>query len=142
MTSVAVIVGSSKGIGLQLARIYLSQTNMQVVALSRNSKAAKEAILDTSSRIPFVSQANRSVDLTSEEAFKQLEAKDPSSLFNKDRLTAIDVDVIDEESIRKASEQVKSAFGQDSVRLIFNVAGKVRRGEDVTCTFPADTDPL
>ncbi|UZJ57362.1 hypothetical protein CBS101457_006682 [Exobasidium rhododendri] len=126
MSSVAVIVGSSQGIGLQLARIYLSQTGMQVVALSRNSKSAKEAILDTSTNVPFISQANRNVDLTSEEAFKHFKAKDSSSIFDKDRLTAIDVDVIDEESIRKASEQVKSAFGKDSVRLIFNVAGKLK----------------
>lgn len=129
MTSVAVIVGSSKGIGLQLARIYLSQTNMQVVALSRNSKAAKEAILDTTNTgVPFQTQTNSNVDHTSEDAFKHYEVKSGSSLFDSDRLTAVDVDMKDEGSIQKASEQVKSAFGKDSVRLLFNVAGMVSRG--------------
>lgn len=122
-SSVAVIVGSSQGIGLQLARIYLSQTGLQVVALSRNSKSAREAILDESHDLPFLVQKDGNVKHTSEEAFQPFKARQGSSPFDSNRLTTFDIDVKDEESIHKASEQVKSAFGKDSVRLLFNVAG-------------------
>lgn len=117
---VAVLVGSSQGIGLQLAKIYLSQTNFHVVALSRNSKAAREAILDSSSgNSPFVVQKDKSVGHTSDDAFKPFEGNG----LEEDRLITIDTDIKSEDSIHKASEQVKSTFGKDSVRLIFNVAG-------------------
>jgi NAD(P)-dependent dehydrogenase (short-subunit alcohol dehydrogenase family) len=118
---VAVLVGSSQGIGLELARIYLSQTNLHIVALSRNAKAAREAILDSSPKTPFIVQKDASVGHTSDSAFKIFESKG----FDQDRLTTIDTDVKDEDSIHKASEKVKSEFGKDSIRLIFNVAGMV-----------------
>jgi NAD(P)-dependent dehydrogenase (short-subunit alcohol dehydrogenase family) len=123
---VAVLVGTSQGIGLELARIYLSQSNLHIVALSRNSKAAREAILDSSrSHSPLIVAKDKSAGHTSDSAFKEFKAKEGSP-FDESRLTTIDTDVKDEESIHKASEQVKSQFGKDTVRLIFNVAGMVR----------------
>lgn len=126
MPSVAVVVGSSQGIGLQLARIFLSQTNMQVVALSRNSSAAKEAILDTSTSPPILAQTNAGLGSTKQDAFNHMDVGKAKSALDANRLTAVDVDVRDEESIRRASEQVKGDFGADSVRLVLNVAGMVR----------------
>ena len=126
MASVAVIVGSSQGIGLQLARLYLSQTDLQVVALSRSSEKAKRAILDTSSSsspLPFLAVRDKQVGFTSGDAFKTISDK---AALDESRLLTIDTDVNDEESIAKASEKVKSSFGKDSVRLLLNVAGMVR----------------
>jgi len=44
--SVAVIQGSSKGIGLQFARLLLNNTSLKVVAASRKPDEARKAILD------------------------------------------------------------------------------------------------
>ncbi|KAN0065997.1 hypothetical protein ACQY0O_000089 [Thecaphora frezii] len=46
--NVAVIQGTSRGIGAQIARQYLSRTHLQVVALSRSAAHAKQAILTSS----------------------------------------------------------------------------------------------
>lgn len=124
MASVAVIVGSSQGIGLQLARIYLSQTNLHVVALSRDADKAKKAILDTSSMLPFLAVKDRNAGHTSQDVFKEIEKGD--SALDESRLMAISTDVKQEDSIASASEEVKKAFGKDSVRLLLNVAGLVR----------------
>lgn len=107
--SVAVIVGASRGIGLELARIYLGQSNLQLVALSRNADNARKAILDTSTEPLLV----------------DVGGKKDTKAFDDSRLTTIDIDVREEDSIREASEKVKEKFGSDCLRLLFNVSGIV-----------------
>lgn len=118
---VAVIVGASRGIGLELCRLYLSQSNMHLVALSRDAEGARKAILDSTHRPPLLAHINGSTG-GSQAAGATLDAKDLSS-FDGSRLTTLGVDIKDESSIQSASKQVKEMFGDESLRLLFNVAG-------------------
>ncbi|PWN53315.1 NAD(P)-binding protein [Violaceomyces palustris] len=93
---VAVIQGSGTGIGLHITRQYLSRTNLQVVALSRDAKRAKEAIL-----------ANAASD----------KSLDPQ------RLHVLDIDIKNEATIQKAAETVQSRFGERSLRALWNISG-------------------
>lgn len=124
--NVAVIVGASKGIGLELARIYLSQTNLQLVALSRNADQARKNILDTSSSSPlkvlFDKQKKGGNGDAAKPHAQQMDAAELSHL-DSSRLTTIDIDIKKEDSIRSASEEVRKKFGDDSLRFLFNVAG-------------------
>lgn len=88
-----IALAARTGIGLHLARQYLNNTQLQVVALSRNSAEARKAILDGGG--------------------------------SDDRLHTLDVDVREENTIAKAAETVKGRFGDDSLRLLFNVSGIV-----------------
>jgi short-subunit dehydrogenase involved in D-alanine esterification of teichoic acids len=51
--------------------------------------------------------------------------KKDTKAFDDSRLTTIDIDVREEDSIREASEKVKEKFGSDCLRLLFNVSGIV-----------------
>lgn len=113
--SVAVIVGASRGIGLELARIYLGQSNLQLVALSRNADDARKAILDTSTE-PLA------VDIGG--------GKKDTKSFDESRLTTLDIDIREEDSIHEASKKIKDKFGPESLRLLFNVSGIVSERKD------------
>lgn len=115
--NVAVIVGSSKGIGLHLARAYLARTDLQIISLSRSPDSARKAILDTKLSSPLSTGA-RSDD-------KKLGQDDASKLssFDSGRLTNLEVDVRSEDSIAEAARSIKDKFGEGSLKLLLNVAG-------------------
>lgn len=113
--SVAVIVGSGRGIGLELSRLYLAQSKLNLVCLSRDAAAARDAILDSGRPAPLQVHSNGSSKSSSEVASK----------LDGSRLTTIEADVKSEDSLRKASEQVREQFGKDSLRFLINVAGVV-----------------
>ncbi|KAK9896616.1 NAD(P)-binding protein [Cystobasidium minutum MCA 4210] len=97
MANVAVINGSSRGLGLAFSRYLLSNTSLNVVSTSsRDASKARKAILEDSS-------------------IKEEDVKD--------RLTTLDLDVTDERSIENAAKQVKERFGGGNLRLLINVAG-------------------
>lgn len=114
--NVAVIIGSGRGIGLELSRLYLTQSDLHIVALSRDAKAARQAILDTKTHAPplraFIDAKQKPTPIDI--------AKDG---FDSSRLTTIDVDIKEEGSIQAASEAVKKEFGQGSLRMLLNIAG-------------------
>ncbi|CAD6893021.1 unnamed protein product [Tilletia laevis] len=117
--SVAVIQGSSKGIGLALTRAYLARSSLHVVSLSRNPSAAREAILSTDSSTSLLHK----------------NTQDFSDAINKDgdqRLTTIEVDIKSEDSIKAAKDEVEKKFGKDSLRLLFNVSGVLRPEKNLT----------
>jgi len=96
MANVAVINGSSRGLGLHFARYLLSRTDLQVVATSsRQSDKAREAILSGASL--------------------------PDG--GEERLTTLDLDVTDERTIERAASDVEERFGKGNLRLLINVAG-------------------
>lgn len=108
--NVAVIVGSGRGLGLELSRLYLAQSKLNLVCLSRDAKSAREAILDSSRPAPL--PANGSSSKSSGE-------------LDGNRLTTINIDVKNEDSLKKASDQVREQFGDASLRFLINVAGVV-----------------
>ncbi|KAH9463674.1 hypothetical protein MJO29_008093 [Puccinia striiformis f. sp. tritici] len=93
MAKVAVIQGSSRGIGLALTQHLLKNTNLVVVATSRFPSETRRLILDN----PH---------------YKQF----------RPRLHNLEVDLQDEESISQAAGYVEHNFGQ-SLRLLINVSG-------------------
>ncbi|CAO1626569.1 unnamed protein product [Sympodiomycopsis kandeliae] len=115
--NVAVIVGSSKGLGLHLARSYLARTDLHVVSLSRSPSQARKAILDTSEASPLSTGVNG--------GDKKGREHDAASLsgFDGGRLTSLEVDAKQEDSIAQAASEVEKKFGQGSLKLLFNVAG-------------------
>ncbi|KAG0152542.1 hypothetical protein CROQUDRAFT_719309 [Cronartium quercuum f. sp. fusiforme G11] len=88
VANVAVIQGSSKGIGLSFARYILRKTDLKLVATSQNPKQAHQAIL---------SNLGKSVE---------------------DRLTTLELDVRREETIEKVADVVKDRFGRQLRLLI------------------------
>ncbi|CAO1634675.1 unnamed protein product [Parajaminaea phylloscopi] len=114
--NVAVIVGSSKGIGLNLTRAYLARTDLQIVSLSRSPDAARKAILDTRGSSPLATGAHSSEVKSNGDAAHM-------SSFDSSRLTSLEIDVRQEDSIAAAAQQVKDKFGEGSLKLLFNVAG-------------------
>lgn len=114
--NVAVIVGSSKGLGLNLTRAYLARTDLQIVSLSRSPDAARKAILDTRGSSPLATGAESS------EVKANGDAADMTT-FDQSRLTNLEIDVRQEDSIASAAQQIKSKFGEGSLKLLFNVAG-------------------
>ena len=114
--NVAVIVGSSKGLGLHLARAYLARTDLQIVSLSRTPDQARKAILDTSSASPLSTGAQPNEKKSSQDAATM-------SAFDSSRLTNLEINVKEEDSIAQAASEVSKKFGQGSLKLLFNVAG-------------------
>jgi len=94
MANVAVIQGSSRGIGLALARHLLKHTNLVVVATSRTPSEGRAQVLE---------------NLENSEKLSQ-------------RLHNLELDVQDEESISQAAGYVKKNLGQN-LRLLINVSG-------------------
>ncbi|KAK0543403.1 hypothetical protein OC846_006129 [Tilletia horrida] len=109
LPSVAVIQGSSQGIGLALTRAYLAKSSMHVVALSRNPSNARDAILSTDPSKSLLHE-------NTQDFADALKSAD-------DRLTTLEVDIKHEDSIKAASDEVKNKFGEDSLRLLFNISG-------------------
>ncbi|KAG8707811.1 hypothetical protein FRC08_000274 [Ceratobasidium sp. 394] len=92
--SVAIIQGCSKGFGRALAQNLLSTTKLNVVGTTASgAKHAYERILSGTS--------------TSSET----------------RLTTLDMDIRDENAIRRASEEVQNKFGEKPLRMLVNVSG-------------------
>ncbi|KAL7005732.1 hypothetical protein EMMF5_004647 [Cystobasidiomycetes sp. EMM_F5] len=105
MASVAVINGSSRGLGLAFTRYILQNTQLNVVATtSRKADAARSAILEN-------------LDGT----------KDAEG-----RLTTLDMDITDEKAIETAAKQVEEQFGKGQLRLMINVAGVLRPEKALT----------
>lgn len=107
--NVAIIQGTGSGIGAQLARQYLARTGLQVVALSRDSSRAKEAILSTS-----------------------YAGGPDSSKVDSERLHTFSLDSGSEESYSKVAEQVKSRFGENSLKALWNVNGILRAEKNLS----------
>lgn len=93
--SVAVIQGAGGSIGSHFARHLLKNTNLSIVATSRDPSAAKRAILG--------------------------EGND----LDESRLKLLELDAKHESTIQKAAEEVKKAYGERSLRLLINASGVV-----------------
>lgn len=126
---VAVIIGSSQGLGLHLTRAYLARTDLHIVSLSRNPDQARKAILDTKGTSPLsYAQGHPSNgSSSSSDAEEKLARGDAAhmSTLSSDRLLSLPVDVRDEDSIAKAADSVREAYGEGSLKLLFNVAGRL-----------------
>ncbi|EPQ32469.1 uncharacterized protein PFL1_00664 [Pseudozyma flocculosa PF-1] len=101
--NVAIIQGTSSGIGAQVARQYLARTNLQIVALSRDATRAKQAILSSSYR-----------------------GGPDSSSLDQSRLHTLSVDALDESTLQKAADDIKSRFGPHCLKTLWNVGGILR----------------
>lgn len=98
VASVAVIQGAGGSLGSHFCRHLLKQSSLSVVATSRDPSAARRAILEG------------------------LDGGDKL----ESRLTVLEVDATQEETIKKAAEAVKKEFGEKSLRLLINASGVVR----------------
>jgi len=102
MANVAVIQGSSRGIGRSFVRHLLARSNLQVVATSsRPPSESKELILSKSSN-------------PDEHTFDQRRT---------DRLHTLKVNALDEDDIEQAAREVEKRFGKGSLKLLINVSG-------------------
>ncbi|KAE8226173.1 hypothetical protein CF319_g1215 [Tilletia indica] len=117
--SVAIIQGSSKGIGLALTRAYLARTSLHIVSLSRNPSAAREAILSTDSATSLLHKNTQ-------------DFSDAIKNDGEKRLTTIEIDIKEEDSIRAAKEEVEKKFGAGSLRLLFNISGVLQPEKNLT----------
>lgn len=99
--SVAVIQGAGGSLGSHFARALLLRSKLQVVATSRDPSAARRTILE---------------GLSKEEADK----------VDESRLKVFEVDAREEETVRKAAEEVRKEFGKKSLRFLLNASGVVR----------------
>lgn len=107
MANVAIVQGSSQGIGLAITQFLLRHSNLQVVATtSKDPNRTREKIL---------------------EGFKRAEGYDNIS----SRLTNLTLDVRNEESISKAAETVSRNFG-NSLRFLVNVSGVLLAEKSIT----------
>lgn len=89
-----------RGLGLAFSRYLLSNTSLNVVSTSsRDASKARETIL-SDDKINNVKNV-------------------------QDRLTTLDLDVTNEQSIQNAAKQVEEKFGKGKLRLLINVAGVV-----------------
>lgn len=93
--SVAVIQGAGGSIGSHFARHLLKNTNLSIVATSRDPSAAKRAILGQDGK------------------------------HDESRLKVLEMDAKHESTIQKAAEEVKKEFGEKSLRLLINASGVV-----------------
>ncbi|MBW0460854.1 hypothetical protein O181_000569 [Austropuccinia psidii MF-1] len=118
MAHVAVVQGSSKGIGLAITRHLLKNTELQVVATSRVPKEARASILQGLGQSRGLAE----------------------------RLHNMEMDVQHEDSIEHAASWVKDTFGKN-LRLLVNVSGvllpeksifKIQKGE-MQKTFEINT---
>ncbi|GAA5971035.1 hypothetical protein JCM21900_002786 [Sporobolomyces salmonicolor] len=92
--SVAVIQGAGGALGSNFARHLLRQTNLSIVATSRDPSAAKRAILEGA-----------------------------DSKLEESRLKVIEVDGKIEDTIKRAAREVEQEFGEKSLRLLINASG-------------------
>ncbi|GAA94372.1 uncharacterized protein L969DRAFT_52955 [Mixia osmundae IAM 14324] len=106
---VAVIQGSSRGLGLAFSRHLLNNTRLHVVGTSRDPEKARHAIL-----------------------------KDGDKSLEK-RLTTLELDVLNEGTISAAAESVKSSQGAECLRLLINVSGILDKPEKSIMKLDADT---
>lgn len=93
--SVAVIQGAGGSIGSHFARHLLRNTNLSIVATSRDPSAARRAILGEDGKI------------------------------DDTRLKVLEMDAKHESTIQKAAEEVKKEFGDKSLRLLISASGVV-----------------
>lgn len=113
VASVAVIQGAGGSIGSHFARHLLIRSSLSVVGTSRDPSAAKRAI------------------------FAGLDSHD----IDESRLKVYEVDVREEETIRRAAHEVEKEFGKKSLRLLINASGVVRLHfphPDRPCARPID----
>lgn len=98
--SVAVIQGASGGLGLALTRYILRYTGLTVYALTHqaSSRGVRESLLSEA----------------------------PNIKHDSERLTVIsNVDVREEDGLRRGAEMIRSKEGSGSVRVIVCLAGIV-----------------
>jgi NAD(P)-dependent dehydrogenase (short-subunit alcohol dehydrogenase family) len=98
--SVAVIQGAGGSLGSHFARALLLRSNLNVVATSRDPAAARRTILEGG-------------------------GKDGGKI-DEGRLKVLEVDVREEETVRKAAETVRKEYGEKSLRFLLNASGVVR----------------
>ncbi|GAA5838202.1 hypothetical protein JCM5353_006039 [Sporobolomyces roseus] len=99
--SVAVIQGAGGSIGSHFARHLLKNTNLSIVATSRDPSAARRAILGEDSKL------------------------------DDSRLKVLELDAKHESTIQKAAEEVKKEFGNKSLRLLINASGVLHADKSV-----------
>ncbi|CEQ40050.1 SPOSA6832_01621 [Sporobolomyces salmonicolor] len=92
--SVAVIQGAGGALGSNFARHLLRQTNLSIVATSRDPSAAKRAILEGA-----------------------------DGKLDESRLKLVEVDGKIEDTIKRAAREVEQEFGEKSLRLLINASG-------------------
>ncbi|BGP33816.1 hypothetical protein JCM10296v2_005621 [Rhodotorula toruloides] len=105
VASVAVIQGAGGSIGSHLARHLLTRSSLSIVGTSRDPSAAKRAILSG------LEKDGQKVD--------------------ESRLKVFEVDVREEESIRKAAKEVEKEFGKKSLRLLINASGVLHADKSI-----------
>ncbi|GAA6015275.1 hypothetical protein JCM11491_000995 [Sporobolomyces phaffii] len=104
--SVAVIQGAGGSIGSHFARHLLKNTNLSIVATSRDPSSAKRAILGQDGKI------------------------------DESRLKVLEMDAKHESTIQKAAEEVKKEFGEKSLRLLINASGVLHADKSVAEVNP------
>ncbi|GAA5886779.1 hypothetical protein JCM6882_005886 [Rhodosporidiobolus microsporus] len=104
--SVAVIQGAGGALGSHFARALLQRTKLSIVATSRDPSAAKRAILDASSA-------------------------GGEGEIDEGRLKVIEMDVKEEETVRRAAEEVRKEFGEKSLRFLLNASGVLHADKSV-----------
>ncbi|BGP09824.1 hypothetical protein JCM10049v2_005698 [Rhodotorula toruloides] len=103
VASVAVIQGAGGSIGSHLARHLLTRSSLSIVGTSRDPSSAKRAILS--------GLGGQDVD--------------------ESRLKVFEVDVREEETIRKAAQEVEKEFGKKSLRLLINASGVLHADKSI-----------
>ncbi|QRW00252.1 short chain dehydrogenase [Ceratobasidium sp. AG-Ba] len=102
--SVAIIQGCSKGLGRALVQNLLATTKLNVIGTTASgAKHARESIL---------SEASTGSDA-------------------ENRLTTLDMDVRDEDAIRRVSEEIQSKFGEKPLRMLVNVSGMLHAEKNI-----------
>ncbi|GAA5988717.1 hypothetical protein JCM5350_001990 [Sporobolomyces pararoseus] len=99
--SVAVIQGAGGSIGSHFARHLLKNTNLSIVATSRDPSAAKRAILGDGGK------------------------------HDESRLKVLELDAKHESTIQKAADEVKKEYGERSLRLLINASGVLHADKSV-----------
>ncbi|GAA5867137.1 hypothetical protein JCM1840_001495 [Sporobolomyces johnsonii] len=100
--SVAVIQGAGGALGSNFARHLLRQTNLSIVATSRDPSATKRAILESG-----------------------------DGKLDGSRLKVIEVDGKVEDTIKRAAKEVEQEFGEKSLRLLINASGVLHADKSV-----------
>ncbi|GAA6060211.1 hypothetical protein JCM10212_002290 [Sporobolomyces blumeae] len=101
--SVAIVQGAGGGIGSQFARHLLRQTNLSIVATSRDPSSARRAILEGLN----------------------------GDKVDESRLKVLEVDAKHENTIEKAAEEVRKDFGEKSLRLLINASGVLHADKSI-----------
>ncbi|GAA5877231.1 hypothetical protein JCM8547_006304 [Rhodosporidiobolus lusitaniae] len=108
--SIAVVQGAGGSIGSHFARALLQRTKLSVVATSRDPSAAKRTILEG---------ADGKID--------------------ESRLKVLEVDVREEDTVKKAAEDVKKEYGDKSLRFLINTSGVLHADKSIA---EVDVDKL